>query len=139
MKKKRVFALLLSIVMVAVMVLGNPDYCAKAASNGFSGSGSGTSGDPYIITNVQQLKEIKNNRFAYYELGSDIDLSGINWEPIGGFYGSLDGKGHKIINMTVDEEIKSDYLVKIGFFSYISNAKIKRIAFINVDIKYIIF
>ena len=134
MKKKRVFALLLSIVMVAVMVLGNPDYCAKAASNGFSGSGSGTSGDPYIITNVQQLKEIKNNRFAYYELGSDIDLSGINWEPIGGFYGSLDGKGHKIINMTVDEEIKSDYLVKIGFFSYISNAKIKRIAFINVDI-----
>ncbi len=32
MKKKRVSALLLSIVMIEVMVLRNPDYCAKAAS-----------------------------------------------------------------------------------------------------------
>ena len=142
MKKKRVFALLLSIVMIAVMVLGNTDYSAKAASDGFSGSGSGTSSDPYIITNVQQLKEIKNDIYAYYELGNDIDLSGMNWEPIDWFYGSLDGKGHKIINMTIDVErdVEGEDVDNIGFFLTIDDASIKRIAFkkasISVNVEY---
>jgi hypothetical protein len=42
---------------------------ARAA--GFSRSGSGTAGDPYVITTPEQLNEVRNNlmtiAFAYLE------------------------------------------------------------------------
>ena len=53
-------------------------------------------------------------------LTADIDLSGINWTPIGGnkvFSGSIDGAGHTVKNLTIDYTVKgkeSAYLGLIG-------------------------
>jgi hypothetical protein len=60
-------------------------------ANGFSGEGSGTSGDPYIITTAAQLDEMRNlsDDVYYFKLGADIDLdvapynTGEGWVPIG--------------------------------------------------------
>ncbi len=80
-------------------------------------TGLGTEEDPYVITNSTQLKQIENDLGGYYVLGNDIDLTddtreggkfyvmneqygvGFGWEPIAGFYGTLDGQGHKIIGL----------------------------------------
>jgi len=63
------------------------------------------------INTVQGLLDIKNDLSADYVLTDDIDLSGLsNWEPIfnhkaataedGFFKGTLDGQGHKIMNLS---------------------------------------
>jgi len=59
-------------------------------ANGFSG-GSGTAGDPYIITTASQLDAMRNysDDVYYFKLGADIDLdvapynTGEGWVPIG--------------------------------------------------------
>lgn len=81
----------------------------------FPMEGNGTSSDPYVIMNSAQLNQIREDLDAYYILGADIDLtddtrkggklnnlpsdayeSGHGWEPIAGFSGNFDGKGHTI-------------------------------------------
>ncbi len=75
----------------------------------FSGSGSGTAGDPYIITTADQLNEVRNDLDAHYRLGADIDLdvtpynTGQGWIAIGDsinpFTGTFDGNWHTIRNL----------------------------------------
>lgn len=106
------------------------NYVATAA---FTGSGSGTQSDPYIITNRAQLEAINDGLTAYYRLANDIDLggSGSPWAPLGSvstpFSGSLDGDGYKISNLYVSGEINSGLFVSIG-----QNANIKQIQFLNL-------
>ncbi|RLA76679.1 MAG: hypothetical protein DRG33_07645, partial [Deltaproteobacteria bacterium] len=75
-------------------ILGNQELAGFSliieGESGFSGSGSGTPEDPYVITNVQQLQEMKYDLDAYYVLGNDIDASetvdwngGAGFEPVG--------------------------------------------------------
>lgn len=57
------------------------DYVVKSASSsGFAG-GSGTETDPYQIANAEQFKKIvlegNSEKYTYYKLISDIDLSGL--------------------------------------------------------------
>lgn len=47
----------------------------------FSGAGSGTEADPYIITNEDELTDISQEPDAFYELGSNVNASGVN-DPI---------------------------------------------------------
>jgi hypothetical protein len=63
------------------------DLCVNVSHpNGFSGVGSGTEGDPYIITNVYQLQEMNYDLSAWYELGNDIDATDtVNWNGGAGF------------------------------------------------------
>ena len=83
----------------------------------FSGSGSGTEEDPYIITDVYQLQEMKDDLKAYYVLGNDIDASdtvswndGEGFEAIGiwtkeitsPFKGTFDGKGYSIDGLYIN-------------------------------------
>jgi hypothetical protein len=50
----------------------------------FSGSGSGTAGDPYMVTSAAQLAEVANDLTAYYKQTNHINISGYaNWTPIG--------------------------------------------------------
>ena len=71
--------------------------------------GTGTVGDPFIISTPADLDDVRDNLTAYYELANDIDLgSWGNWTPIGegtfmgvdAFIGNFDGKGHTISNLT---------------------------------------
>ncbi|MDD3080548.1 MAG: MBG domain-containing protein [Paludibacter sp.] len=75
---------------------------------GFSGSGSGTSSDPYLVTSASQLDEVRNNLTAYYKQTADIDLSDYaDWIPIGGsstsnsFSGTYDGNMHRITGLAI--------------------------------------
>lgn len=61
--------------------------------------GAGTSADPYIIHNVAawtQFFNVDKNSGKYFEVITDIDCGNIILSGIGGFYGQLNGNGHKV-------------------------------------------
>lgn len=57
----------------------------------------------YTVEDLLKMGTYLNGDFI---LMNDIDLSGVNWNPIGinsaPFTGHLDGNGHKISNLTID-------------------------------------
>jgi len=80
----------------------------------FSGSGSGTKNDPYLILNPIQLNQMRNylnKSGVYFKVMADIDLEefiedewgSLGWQPIGTsgnmFDGILDGNGHSITGL----------------------------------------
>lgn len=78
--------------------------------------------DVTIINTVDDLLAIENNLSGSYRLGADIDLSGIEWEALGEkntnrFYGTLDGAGHTIYNMS--NSASED--ARLGIFAHIGN------------------
>jgi hypothetical protein len=132
-------ALLSTLIIASLMV---PLLLAPLKATAFSGSGSGTAGDPYIITTVEQLQEMKGNLTAHYALGNDIDASGtVNWnggagfEPIGTeatpFTGSFDGRRYKIINLFIDRL----GILNVGLFGYVgSGGVVENVGMENVNI-----
>ena len=70
------------------------------------GGGSGTETDPYLITTVTQLQDIQNSRLGqvagtYFRLENDLDLTGVEWNPIQAFVANFDGNGKTITNLTI--------------------------------------
>lgn len=59
-------------VMLPAMTAGAVSY-----------AGSGTMADPYLVTNAEQLQGIRENLSAHYKLANTIDLSGVDFKPIG--------------------------------------------------------
>lgn len=104
------------------------NYVATAA---FSGSGSGTQSDPYIITNRAELVSMADDLTAYYQLANDIDLggSGSPWTPIGSqsapFGGTLDGNGHEIQNLVSSSG---------GIYGSVHSATIQNIGITGISI-----
>jgi len=100
----------------------------------FSGAGSGTEADPYVITTPAQIQEMRSNLSAHYKLGNDIDMVGINHVPIGdsgsSFTGILDGDGYKIMNFTVNNPTRDN----VGLFGYADGAIIKNLTMEDVNI-----
>ncbi len=97
---------LLSCVMVLVLLL---TLCGNIpAAQAASYSGKGTMTDPYIVTNAQQLQDMRENLSAHYKLGNTIDLTGVDFKPIG----RLDGKftGSFICELNADGTPK--YVIK---------------------------
>ena len=127
---------------LAVLVV----FCLCGTCLAFSGAGSGTEGDPYVITNVEQLQEMADDLTAYYVLGNDIDASDtVNWnsgagfEPVGSnpaaggvaFVGVLDGQGHTINSPYINRP--SDEI--IGLFGYIANpAEVKNVGVVEANV-----
>jgi hypothetical protein len=66
-------------------------------------AGSGTQGDPWLISDAEQLGAIYHMPKGYYKLTSDINLGGITWStaPIPLFSGNFNGDNKKIINLTI--------------------------------------
>ena len=77
----------------------------------FSGSGTGTESDPYLIYNENQLAQLGNflnQEGVYFRLQKDLDMTdwiaennpGQGWMPVGvsssPFSGIFDGNNHKI-------------------------------------------
>ena len=78
-----------------------------------------------------KLVNVDKNNFAgkTVELGADIDLAGIDWEPIGQtgnayFKGTFDGKGHTISNLSINTTDKGGSYSS-GLFGWIQAATIK--------------
>ena len=56
------------------------------------------------IRTPEEFDNIRNNLTAEYILMNDIDLSGINWIPVEGFAGTIDGNGYSIINFNSTQQ-----------------------------------
>ena len=154
-KKSRLLTIATAfIVMLAVMLVAFPLMSTRTmADNTFSGGGSGTSNDPYILKTAGDFELLStkiiqaNTAFisAYYKLGGDIDLTGkSNWYPIGydttdprssnqnkNFSGTFDGAGHSIKGYTYKAV---DTVVGIGIFGYCTNATIKNLVVENINV-----
>jgi hypothetical protein len=75
--------------------------------------------DTLVINHISTVEDLQNiNIYGYYVLDNDIDLSGINWDPIEQFRGYLDGRGYVIRNLTITETTNSDENRKFGLFEY---------------------
>ena len=86
----------------------------------FSGTGSGTDIDPYVIMTCEQLQEIQDDATGYYVLGQNIDCSDtINWNSGLGFLpmgdrisGSLDEWDLPIYDLYINRQ----KIIVLGFF-----------------------
>ncbi len=75
---KKVLSIVLALVLT-VFLAGPASMEARAAGY----SGSGTKSDPYLVTNAEQLQGMRDNLSAHYRLADTIDLSGVDFKPIG--------------------------------------------------------
>ena len=108
--------------------------CMATTFAQFSGSGSGTESDPYVILNPIQLNQLRNflnMDGVYFKLMADIDLTEFledenpseGWQPIGTksspFLGILDGNGKTISGLWISRP-NMDY---VGFFGCLYDSK----------------
>lgn len=115
-------------------------------------NGQGTEMDPYLISSVNDFLEFadKANAAKYWAQGvftrleTDLDLQGIDFEPIGGTYddgegnyidlhfeGNFDGNGHTIANVVINRP--EQYYV--GLFGYIgTDGAVRRLGVENVSV-----
>ncbi len=75
MRKK----VILSLVCAAGIIASSLTLNLSAASY----SGSGTMQDPYLVSNAEQLQAMRDNLSAHYKLSNTVDLSGVDFKPIG--------------------------------------------------------
>ena len=119
--------------------------CVATTFAQFSGSGSGTENDPYLILNPIQLSQMRNylkQDGVYFKLMANIDVSEFiedewssqGWMPIGTsstpFKGVLDGNAKTISGLWIKRS-NADY---VGFFGYTQNATIKNVTIVAKDI-----
>lgn len=98
----------------------------------FGGSGN------VVIYNPEQLQWVNTALKGNYTLGSNIDMTGITFVPIGGvggsFDGFFDGLNHTISNLTITAsttEATGDFQ---GLFGYAYDPTIQNIGLVNVSI-----
>ena len=110
--------------------------CSLLGFAQFSGSGSGTEADPYLITSPDELFEVRNSPSSYYKLMNDIDLGDWlaeeyptqGWVPIQNFTGTFDGNGHSITNLFINRPSTQ----KVGLFGNAERpAKIVNVSLLN--------
>ena len=120
------------LLMSAAMFL----CCVATSFAQFSGSGSGTQNDPYLILNPIQLNQMRNflnQGGVYFKMMADIDLTEFledenpeqGWQPVGNsssaaFKGILDGNGKTISGLWIQRS-STDY---VGFYGYLDGATI---------------
>ncbi len=114
--------------------------CDEPLAGGYFCNGSGTIEDPYGITTVEMLQNIKQDLDANYILLNDIDASETStwnepsgFEPIGintnKFTGSLNGNGYKITDLYINRNS-----MFVGLFGYAENAEISNLGLENANI-----
>jgi len=107
--------------------------CSLLTFAQFSGSGSGTENDPYLILNpihLNQMRNFLNKEGVYFKLMANIDLTEFiedeypsqGWQPIGNssssaFMGILDGNGKTISGLWINRSNNDN----IGLFGYITS------------------
>ena len=104
--------------------------CSLLTFAQFSGSGSGTENDPYLILNPVQLNQMRNylnTSDVYFKLMANIDLTEFlenenstqGWQPVGNssnaaFKGILDGNG-KTVSGLWSNRGSVDYVALFGY------------------------
>ena len=106
----------------------------------------------FLIGTAQELQDFSDyvnagNDACKAKLTADIDLTGINFVPIGmfsdnksssfnlvNFRGAFDGQGHVISNLFVDVT-EFDDLYEVGLFGRLYGATVKNLGIVNADIR----
>lgn len=104
----------------------------------FSGSGSGTSTDPYLIYNPIQVAQITNAPTKCFKLMTDIDMTDFlgenypteGWYPISSFRGTIDGNGHTISGMYINRSSMSN----VGFIANLNGGTVKNLTLVYSSI-----
>ncbi|MDR1809371.1 MAG: hypothetical protein LBR34_03065 [Prevotella sp.] len=76
---------------------------------------------PTYISDRTGLEAISSNLSGNYLVTADIDLSGANWTPLGTFTGILDGAGHVISGLTINNLDAAALFGTISGNAHISN------------------
>jgi hypothetical protein len=83
--------------------------CAGLTASNYAALGAGTDADPYVLCNARQLSLLSVSQAAWsasFVLGSDVDLAGLPWTPVGSssapFRGRFDGRGHVVSNVNIE-------------------------------------
>ena len=133
-------------IMLTVMLVLSSLTTVLATDVEFTGSG--TEGDPYLITSeedLQNLSELINEAneeyvSAYYRLTDDLDFTsyGKLYQPIGTaanpFKGSFDGNGHVVSN--ISNEDQSETMREYGVFGALGeNAVVRNLGVNKVTFK----
>ncbi|AEH61180.1 GLUG domain protein [Methanosalsum zhilinae DSM 4017] len=130
----------LVLVLSAILILLTIFLISPVSA--FAG-GDGSTDNPYQISNIDQLQNMKLDLSAHYVLIDNIDASDtVNWndgagfEPIGNttgyhFTGSFDGNGYEITGFYINRSGTS----YIGLFGYTGfGSEIKNVGLVDVDI-----
>lgn len=100
-------------------------------------SGSGTENDPYLITTIEELNNIRQkgylNTGKFYKLAKDITYQSLSmtnsitiseWQPLGDedtpFVGNFNGNNKRITDLTITQHKSTD----VGLFGYAVNSNI---------------
>ena len=123
--KKKLLSLLLALCLVMALV----PMTAFAEENEQSNKTSITTVDELL----QFAKAVDNGEYddktdAVVSLDADLDLTGVEWTPIGGdghyFSGKFYGNGHTISNLDFSENYGKTAYPSFGFFSEVYGAEI---------------
>ena len=128
-----------------LVVIGEPEMETMAAGEWVypvtaptpTWTGSGTKGEPYVITTAQQLADLsylvndgRDYGGKYFELRNDIDLKSQEWTPIGlyqnderPFSGILNGNDFTILGLSISNECATG----TGLFGYLGEATVKNL------------
>lgn len=106
-------------------------------------SGNGNYNNPYLIEDAKDLDYIRNmassSRGIKFKLTNDIDMNvepyntGKGWTPIPSFMGTLDGDGHAIKHLYINDP----ELENVGLFSNLdseSTTQVVNLALLDVSI-----
>jgi hypothetical protein len=104
--------------------------------------GDGTSSNPHVVTNLDELQAVQGDLSADYVLDNNIDASetvlwnsGAGFTPIGKygdpFSGEFDGKGFSVDGLYINRPNTDE----IGLFGHVNSADIKNIGVTNLDIE----
>ena len=99
---------------------------------GFADGGNGSADTPYVVKSVPELQLVHAYMYCNYTLGSDLDLAGVSFSPIGAggsFAGPFDGNNHQIKNWTYSSNDGSE----TGFFASTSGP-VKNLRLVNENI-----
>lgn len=91
-----------------------------------------------LLRTSQDLVNIVNAPTKLYWLCNDIDLSGLDWNPIQIFAGWLEGNHHHIRNLKVRRSMKDwndSSASNLGLFKSIEGARIRNLVLDDVDIQ----
>ena len=120
----------------AVPVFTYVEACPRAAM--ITAAGSGSEDDPWQVSTLCQLQEIRYDTAAHYRLANDIDAKqshewrdGKGFPPIESFSGSLDGSGHSILSLLINLG-QTDH---VGLFGELNGGALQRLALVNVTVR----
>ncbi|MBU6376678.1 MAG: hypothetical protein KGQ59_11820, partial [Bdellovibrionales bacterium] len=92
--------------------------------------GQGTRASPFLISNADQLQNLKCNPSAAFRLTANINLAGVNYDPPGSFTGFFDGAGYALSNLQLNRPTVSG----LGLFREINGALVKDLFLQDADI-----